>query len=104
MLHRKLYTFVLILALLLAQVGAVRHYVEHLSDVGESSHKQDAIEKHASLCEKCIQYDLLGQGLGSMPTKIFGNQLKYQDLSRTPLFLISRAAHLYAARAPPLLV
>ena len=100
MLRRYLISFTFALLFALTQQAAVTHEISHISDVIQSSQKQDKTT-HSNFCEKCMSF---GDFASNIHPNTFFAALLTLDFTLNPIakthcsspFLIA-----YSARAPP---
>ena len=101
MLRRYLITFFLALLFVLTQQGLTAHEISHISDIQQSSQKQDKTT-HTNFCEKCLSFSDLGHGLNSKHFSIALSALSVDYTNHALLKTYSITYPLYSARAPPL--
>lgn len=92
-------TFALLFAL--TQQAAITHAISHISDVQQSSQKQDKTT-HLSFCEKCMSF---GELANSLSCKSFSINLPALNCDQTAQIVLqdfSNPYAVYSARAPPL--
>lgn len=98
MLRAALPRFLLILALLFTQLGAMTHGISHLME----EHGANASLSHDKHCDLCVEYAQLGSALdsGEIAFHLLAHTDSYDFTSPTGIHTHTPAA--YTARAPPL--
>lgn len=121
MLHRLIFSLLLIASFGFAQIGALTHEISHYTDATAQNQQQDFNnsanknsgknannnqrnqEPHNQVCEKCVSYAELGNAVSSshvaLALTISTHLLSSSSLST---FLATKPRH-YSARAPPIL-
>lgn len=101
MLRRYFIYFTFALLFALTQQAAVTHEISHISDVQQSSQKQDKTT-HTNFCEKCLSFSDLGHSIASKPISLALSVLNFDFRSHFSLHPLSSTYAAYSARAPPL--
>lgn len=92
MIRARLRLFLLVVALLLGQLGAVAHGASHARDTGDAAHPA---------CEWCLGYAGLDHGIGAAPLDIAVVADKVLDHAVASLPTGRAAQPPYLSRAPP---
>jgi len=93
------FTFALLFALI--QQTAITHEISHISDVQQSSQKQDK-PSHTNFCEKCLSYSDIGHSLASKHISFALSVVNFDFRSHSSLQPLNSTYAVYSARAPPL--
>ncbi len=100
MLRRYLISFTFALLFALTQQAAVTHEISHISDVNQSSQKQDKTT-HTNFCEKCLSFGGFANSIHSSTffTVLLSLEFTLNLTIKTHYSLPFLVA--YSARAPP---
>lgn len=101
MLRRYFIYFTFALLFALTQQAAVSHEISHISDVQQSSQKQDKTT-HTNFCEKCLSFSDIGNSIAIKHISFALSVLNSEFSSHPSLQPLSSAYAVYSARAPPL--
>jgi hypothetical protein len=101
MLRRYFIYFTFALLFVLTQQAALTHEISHISDVQQSSQKQDKTT-HTNFCEKCLSFSDLGHSIASKHISFALSVLNFDFRSHFSLQPLSSTYAVYSARAPPL--
>jgi hypothetical protein len=100
MLRRYFIYFTFALLFALTQQAAVIHEISHISDVQQSSQKQDKTT-HSNFCEKCLSFGDLANSISSKHFSILLSVFNCDLTSHTSVQDYSNTYAAYSARAPP---
>ena len=98
--HSSLFTrFLLIFALLFAQMGSLAHGISHI--LAERSQGSDQSLPHDKYCDQCAAYGQIGSAIGSSSIS-FASSENFETLHfNNPASYTSNTFVAFAARAPP---
>ncbi len=116
MLHRLIFSFLLITSFGIAQIGAMTHEISHYSDASAQKQQQDFNKSpaqnnkkghndptpHNPVCEKCVSYAELGNIISSAPAAISLVVTTNLQISTNPPTHTYVKPRTYKARAPPI--
>jgi hypothetical protein len=100
MLRRYFIYFTFALLFALTQQAAVTHEISHISDVQQSSQKQDKTT-HSNFCEKCLSFGDLANSISSKHFSISLSVFNFDLIIHTCVQDFSNTYAAYSARAPP---
>jgi hypothetical protein len=100
MLRRYFIYFTFALLFALTQQAVVTHEISHISDVQQSSQKQDKTT-HSNFCEKCLSFGDLANSILSKHFSISLSVFNFDLTSHTSVQDYSNTYAAYSARAPP---
>ncbi len=101
MLRRYFIYFTFAMLFALTQQVAVTHEISHISDMQQSSQKQDKTT-HTNFCEKCLSFGDLGHSIASKNISFALSVVNFDFRSQSSLQPLSSTYAVYSARAPPL--